>query len=202
MVDIQTSVKYKKLRRDLCVMADSFGSGGAKAIAESIRSLITAIDYDDPHLLRSHAEATLDILTGTLVAFAEGRTKASREALSMCQAARASFEAVDIEPDAGFDELGRELERLTIQGLNSIEAAITVTQWKRFPKQLAIELEAEGEKWREFKANVVDKWPWTDRTIPPTDRELVAQSRAEFARGEGVAIEDLVSQVRGSATTE
>lgn len=101
--------------------------------------------------------------------------------------------SIEDQAAVSFDELGREVEAGFDQMLN----ALTNLCGETVEGSDEARLRAEIDDVREFKESVLKMWPWTYRPKSPIDWQMVAESRAAFARGEGIPIEDLIRELGG-----
>ena len=195
------SIKKTDLFRDrLEKTIRSFDASVPAAFARAVRSFLTAVDYNDAALMRSRwtevgealVDATDEAIQKRLV-WTQGIKESYRDTL-------ADSEGMPLGLD-NLDELGREFKTnfdRALAVLNDIQQEVVgLFAIHKVEVPSAEQLRKEINELSAFRTDIVDNWPWIDRPLPPVDRQMVAESRAAFARGEGEPIEDVIRRTGG-----
>ncbi len=190
-----------KLIRELSRLVASLGEGGRQPVAESVQSILTAVQYDDIVLAESALEATR-------AAFREEVTRTVGAQLTTASEIRTFVQEMfsrigdqsPFEPDERLDKLGEATEAIHRFAVDRLQGILTHSGeiMKSLGIDLVDSLYAEMKFWDDFKINVLDTWPRSNREPLPVDREMVAASRAAIDRGEGIPLEDLIRSHSGN----
>jgi hypothetical protein len=172
------------------------------AVPQALRSLNTAMDYADRPLIRSHLNAVFEALRNLVqdhIRATRGRRQVAKDTWDKIWA------ILREHPCESYDEVGKEfglicddmLERLT----RFREQAVRPLQEREYAIENAAELDREIDELQRFKKGILDDWPWSEWPLPSVNREMVAASRAAFARGEkGERLDDLIQRLGGDPT--
>ncbi len=177
-------------------------STGNQEFADVMRSVLVAAEYEDDHLLRSSINAALeqyqeevDNLIVRAIAFTEKSEK-------IWIKARTEMTGSPCAED--IDDLGNHLVylfRTAEEKLTEIrETRVVPLREHGHDVNNAGRLEAGIAKMAQLKEYITRSWPWTSRKLPPVNRKMVAESRAEIAQGKGINIEDAIRQLGGDPT--
>jgi hypothetical protein len=163
------------------------------ALSQGIRALQTAMDYEDPTLIRSSFNAILESFQNLVEDSIQrqlGRPQLLREFW------RKIWEVLRCQPLENVDELGKQIkDRIDkqLENLTSLrDGPVRMLQARGYPVENAQQLDRAIADVEELKAGIFENWPWSNQALPAVDREMVAESRAAIARGEGERMEDLI----------
>jgi len=213
--DYQMANTSKKSNTELDQFRDSLKKwikkyeGEPDAFNEAMKSLLTALEYKDFEMMKAHLETARDSLLDKTITKIERFVSLSKQVLDdldkrfFCSL---NFVYDPIVPlETSFDETGNSLSELVDSMLSRIDKlmdAVTFFHTKNIGIPNASELVDQSNRWLSVQENVVGTWPWSYREPPPVDRNMIAESREAFKRGEGVAIEDLIRQLGGNPTKD
>jgi hypothetical protein len=187
-------------RRDrLEKLLRSFDARIPSAFAQAVQSFLTAYDYQDVALMRSHLVAVREAMLDTASGAIQKRLEFARAIRESYEDALAVFEDGPVE--AGLvDELGREIVETIdslLPAMTELEdGVVTIFQQHKIEVPNAGELRAEIAALIAIRSTVCDTWPRLDQ-LPPVDRNMIAESRASFDRGEGEPIDELIRRLGG-----
>jgi hypothetical protein len=200
----ETSRRNKRewVKAELESLAKLEESRAAPTALQAVQSLLTSLDYPDAVLVRSHVntflDASRDFVSDILQSFL-GRPKLIREAWK-----RIWEESLKGRPFENLDDVGREFESVVNKALIDLidlrDGPLRTLHAHGYDIVNAAQLESDIADLRKLKADVLEDWPWSDRSLPPVDRQMVQESRAAIARGEGERIEDLIRRLGGEPT--
>lgn len=188
----------EQTRDDLAKLTASIDSGLPASFAPAIEAVFTALEYQDETLRRSaveSAKSALGDMIDDVIAKRVGATRAARGEVV------ARVEGLGFSPGPESDALGRELGRTFdehIRSLVGFRDGVVRPAARHTTIARAAELDAEIAAVEALKTAVVGDWPWSDRPVPPFDPATRARSRAAIARGDVVALEDLIRQLGGT----
>jgi hypothetical protein len=167
---------------------------------QAMRSLLAAMEYRDSVLMRSHLTALLkfwqefteDAIRGSL-----GKPERIREAWKV------TTEDLKESPAENYDEVGRFIDssfKETLKDLTDLrDGPVKMLRDRGVEVANSSDLEREIQALEKLQTGILENWPWSDRPLPPVDRQMVAESRAAFARGEkGERAEDLIRKLGGT----
>lgn len=184
------------VREALKRMVDGFDTALPPAFTRAVKSLLAAMDYDDPALIRSHLNEAFESLRDVINEAIEKRLGWPQRAKEDC---RRIFEAIEAEPAEHFDELGRALGAFfdkLLKGLTDLrDGPVRLLTEDGYELENAPHLERAIRELTDLKNSTLEDWPWSDREPPPLNRKMVADSMAAIARGEGERIEDLIKRL-------
>lgn len=169
------------------------------SLSRAARSLLTAFEYEDRTLIRSHLEE----LRSAIVGLASG---AITRQIALSRSHREQFEryaaSYGVFPSEAADELGRAIGDLFRTWSLTLTELRDGTVRKLAEGGCAVpgadDLDREIDALVAFRASFADGWPWSHRPLPAIDREMVKGSRAAFDRVEGIPLADLIRQLGGT----
>jgi hypothetical protein len=187
------------LQEHLEGLDDELDAGIPLAFTQAVKSFLTALDYDDPALMRSHLNDAREALRDVIREVIAQRLEWPRRAREGCQRVKEKIVGC---PRESWDDLGKGLASRFDKRLQSLtdlrDGSVRALQERGYEVENAPQLERAIEELRELKERTLANWPWTDKELPPVDRNMVAESRAALARGEGERIDDLIGRLAGS----
>jgi len=189
------------LIRELGRLVASLEESGPQPVAESIQSMMAAVQYGDIVLAESALEATREAFRKEVTQTVGAQLMWASEIRTFVQEMFSRIgDRTPLEPDERLDKLGEATEaihRFAVDRLQDI-----LTRSGEIMKSLGIDLidslYAEMKFWDDFKINVLGTWPWSNQPPLPVDREMVAASQAAIERGEGIPLEDLIRSYSGN----
>jgi hypothetical protein len=180
-------------------LAGRFDASIPQAFTQAMKSFLTAMDYDDAALMRSHLNAALESLQQVVYEAVQQRLELPHQAKEACSKIRGLLKGRVSE---NWDELGRMLDSHFSEALKILtdlrDGPVRLLQEHGHEVENAPQLGRAIEELEELKHGILDDWPWSDRKLPPVDRQMVAESRAAIKRGEGERIEDLIRRLGGT----
>jgi hypothetical protein len=188
-----------KLREEIERLAGLHDASIPQSFTQAMQSFLTAMDYNDSTLMRSHLNAALEAMQQVVFEAVQKRLGLSRGARETCRKIRDLMKGCAYED---WDELGRSLESRfdeTLKVLTDLrDGPVKSLRDHGYEVGNAAQLDRAVEELQELKSGMLDDWPWSDRELPPVDRQMVAASRAAIKRGEGERIEDLIRRLSGA----
>jgi hypothetical protein len=179
-------------------LAGRFDASLPQAFTQAMQSFLTAMDYEDAALMRSHLNAALESLQQVVHDAVQKRLGLPQQVREACRKIRALLNGRVSE---SWDELGRMLESRFSETLTILtdlrDGPVRLLQEHGHEVENAPQLDRAIGEIQELKHGVLDDWPWSDRELPPVDWEMVEASRAAIKRGEGERIEDLIRRLGG-----
>jgi hypothetical protein len=175
---------------------------GTRALfVRAIEKFLSAAEYSDQALMRSHFEEAKASLGDSLADSVEALVKSSSTPLGKIKEFMDLSEGEPVEPDEQFDELGHSLSRVVSAALRHLGAyrdgPLAMARRRGIEVPNAAKLDEHIAQWQGVKANLVDCWPWTDAPLPPADRVMIAASRAALRTGEqGESLEAVIERRR------
>lgn len=180
-------------------LAGRFDASLPQAFTQAMQSFLTAMDYDDAALMRSHLNAALESLQQVVHDAVQKQLGLPQQAGEACRNIRDLLKGRVSE---SWDELGRMLESRFSETLKILtdlrDGPVRLLQEHGHEVENAAQLDRAIEELQDLKHGALDGWPWSDRELPPVDWEMVEASRAARQRGEGEPIEDLIRRLGGS----
>lgn len=142
----------------------------------------------------AHAEALRALDAADLV----------RECLTFSPGLQVVWERAWQDATAGhirdYQDVGLSLRGLferTLNVLNRVQWwARNVARETGHPVEGLERLDQDIQGFQRQRDRIVENWPWEDRPWPPLNREMVAESRASSARGEGEDVSTLLDRAR------
>jgi hypothetical protein len=172
------------------------------AIPEAMKAVLTAMEYNDPALIKSHLNTAFEALKDLISDAIEtrlGRPLAIRDGWLKIR------KELSGRPAEDYDELGEEIEsvfdELLADMVNLLEGPVRMLQDRDYAVENAGRLETETEELKKLKEDILSLWPWSSQELPPVNRKMVTESRAAIARGEGESIEVLIRRLQEGAST-
>jgi len=166
---------------------------------QSMRAFLTAMDYQDPVLIRSHLNSACEMLAETIEAKIQDRRGWPQVAEESCNKILAEVEGHPLE---NVDDIGKKIESLFDQMIGRLTELRD--QWVVPLKDRGIEIESAPvleeliRELRSMKTIKLKDWPWSKLPLPLVNRKMIEASRASLARGEGERIEDLIRRLGGT----
>lgn len=175
------------------------GSETSFPFAQAIRSLLTALEYDDPAIRDSHLENAKQCFIDHAEEFISESIKESRASRILCEGHVQSFSEEMISPSRKFDEYGEKLQEFTQMNLRMLvkmqRELFSVYEDVVFSG--AGPLQNEIQRWRHFENSFLKPWPWTSRTRKPVDRGMLTEAKLARERGEkGLPAEEAIAQLK------
>lgn len=181
-------------------------------LARAMDALRAALEYDDPTLVRSHLEDVKHTLFEDMKQDVDSLVHWTRSKRSIWNDGIAHSSAFVSDPALAsmpaslrgvlVDALGRSMMGFHGTVLRTLQSCrngpATRMEWLGEPLLYVGALDEEIAWWQEAGAAVLTDWPWNQRSLPPVDRTMIAESRDAFARGEGTPIEDLIRKHPGA----
>jgi hypothetical protein len=190
-----------KLREEIERLAGLYDAGIPQAFAQAMQSFLTAMDYNDPTLMRSHLNAALEAMRQVVYEAVQKRLGLPQRVKETCRKIRDLMKGCPCED---WDELGQALESRfdeTLKVLTDLrDGSVKSLREHGYEVGNAAQLDRAAEELQQLKSGMLDDWPWSDRKLPPVDRQMVAASRAAIKRGEGEQIEDLIRRLSDAAS--
>ncbi len=192
-----------RLREELGRIIGQFDPGVPRAFAQAMKALLTAMEYQDPTLVRSSLEEVLESLRDVTREAIEKRLGWPELSRRACRKIR---EAMKGFPQENFDELGEGIESQFDRMLEILtdlrDGPVKMLQDKGYEVENAVQLERDIRELQELKQGMLENWPWSSQSLPPVDREMVARSKAAIARGEtGESLEELIRRLGGDPSS-
>jgi hypothetical protein len=192
-----TNTLRDALERLTSPLEDSSASAGFFRAMQAVQE---ARQYDDPVLIKHHlaeASESLRAVVNEAVRKSLGRPSQIGE---LCRRLRDGLTQDDLTGGRA-DEVGRELEarfdRL-IGWLSRIRTEpVQLLLDRGYEVENVARLDQDIQELRSLKEETLSRWPWSAAALPPVDRNMIAESRAALARGEGERIEDLIQRLKG-----
>jgi hypothetical protein len=164
-------------------------------VAQALQSVLTAFEYEDRPLIRSHLETAISALTEAVGEIVDKH-------LAHCQLVRTTIRRLAAEiggsPSEEFDQVGKAVARvvdnLILVLTESRDVAVrmkrggTETPWESAVHTELNELEI-------LRATLLAGWPWSHLPLPASDPAMLARSREQAQRGEGVSLDELIQQI-------
>jgi hypothetical protein len=185
--------KVEEARSKIERCANQLASDGFLSLAQVVSSILTAMDYKDAPLIKSHVHAAFEEFAARVDASIVQRVAGVniiREAWRSVREEIIGFPVEDV------DELGKAL--LSIIDLNLVkligmrDEVVRLLQKHGYEIKNAERLDTEIEELTRLKANLLAAWPWSSRTLPPVNRKMVAESRAAIVHGKGMSMEEVI----------
>jgi len=193
---------HDPLREEIERLVGRFDAGIPQAFTQAMQSFLTAMDYDDAALMRSHLNAALESLQQVVCEAVQKRIELPHQVREACRKIRDLLKGRVSE---NWDELGRMLDARFGEALKILtdlrDGPVRLLQEHGHEVENAAQLDRAIEELQELKHGVLDDWPWSDRELPPVDWQMVEASRAGRRRGEGEPIEDLIRRLGGNPAT-
>jgi hypothetical protein len=190
-----------EMREEIERLASLQDASVPQAFTQAVQSFLTAMDYNDSTLMRSHLNTALEAMQQVLYEVVQKRLALPQRAKEACRKIR---DLMMGRVGEDWDELGRALEQRfneTLKVLTDLrDGAVKLLQQHGHEVENAAQLDRAIEALKELKRGVLDDWPWSDRDLPPVDWDMVDASRAARQRGEGEPIEDLIRRLGGNPT--
>jgi hypothetical protein len=193
--------KADDLRELVAKCAADLVPNGLESMAEAMKSVLTATEYEDDTLFRSSINAALeqyrDIVDRDIDEFI-GLSGGVRDVWTKVKKDLTGCPAEDL------DDVGGPLESLFERALAVLlrmrDGPVRSLQEHEYEVKNADRLDAEIEEISRLKTNVMAVWPWTSRKLPPVNRKMVAESREAIAQGKGMSMEEAIRSLGGDAT--
>jgi hypothetical protein len=187
------------LQEEIERLAGRFDASIPQAFTQAMQSFLTAMDYDDAALMRSHLNAALESLQRVVHEAVQKRLQLPDQVREACRKIRDLMKGLVCE---NCDELGRMLDSRFNEALRILtdlrDGPVRLLQEHGHEVENAPQLARAIEELQELKHGILDDWPWSDRELPPVDWEMVEASRAARQRGEGEPIQDLIRRLGGN----
>lgn len=192
-----TAGAVNELRHELDALVEAVPAGTPPGLAEAVRGLMAAIDYNDPALIRSHWETMREAVVTTADAEIDRLLVRAERTKVLCDRVR----ALDAAPVEEYDRLGRALEQLFAGLGGSIDRlrATWIDLARKYGANVskAAALDDADREIQILQERTLRNWPWSSGGLPPVDRGMVNRSREARARGEGFSIEEAIRRVAG-----
>ena len=193
-----SKVTHDSLRAEIEGLVGQFDASIPQSLTQALQSCLTARDYHDIILLRSHLIAALASLQKVVYEAVQKRLGWPQQAREACQRI---FDLIKGCPVENWDDVGKALESRFEETLKILadlrDGAVKSLQEHEYDVDNADQLERDIEELQKLKKSVLENWPWSNQALPPVDRGMVARSRAAIVRGEGESIDDLIRRLGG-----
>jgi hypothetical protein len=203
MPETSCRTRLDELRAEIETLLARFDWSVSPAFGEAIQAFLTAMDYEDPTLMRSHLATALEALRDLTH---DSIRKRLGWPIRVKEAWGRIWERLKECPSESYDEVGREMDSALGQLLKSLtdlrDGAVQMLREHGYEVDNATALESDIEELKSIKDGILESWPWSDRALPPVNRDMVAASRAAIARHEGESIEDLIHRLGGDPTRD
>jgi hypothetical protein len=190
---------FRQKLDDLRLRADGHGS----PFFEAMEKVLTAASYQDDTLMRAALEEANTALVASVEQAVDDLAAYSSAFRQLIQEFTRDLEGRVVEPDEQFDELGHVISRIVAGASDAMrdlrDGAVATVSKHGVEVPNAEKLDEHIAYWETVKADLVDGWPWSTGPIPlpPTDREMVARSRAAWQAGErGESLEAVIARRR------
>lgn len=201
-IDRQTA--RDRMRTELVKVVGELDADVPAGFTRAVRSFLTALEYDDPALVRSHLHAALEALVGVTDEAVRRRLGWPERIEAPCRALRELAEQA--EPGQ-FDDLGREtaarFDRMIAALTDLRDGPVKLLLDHGYEVGAADQLDRDVRALMRLKEDTLGNWPWSVAALPPLDRQMLAESRAAFQRGEpGEPVEELIGRLGGGTANE
>jgi hypothetical protein len=145
-------------------------SGLDPVLTETIWSLVAALEYRNPALVRSRFNHIVEAIRQDVQKRISGVIGTS-EIVAKALAA----ELEDIDPKS-YQSVGKSIKADLEQMINTLEqmSAIAASLSRLgYDVENKSPLDLEIQAMRAVKAEILSDWPWEDRPLPPIDRKMV-----------------------------
>lgn len=167
------------------------------AFPQLIHAFLTAMDYNDSPLLESRANSIFEALQGMVN---DNIKKVLGSAEYLQRAWQHIVDFLQEHPSENCDELGKQFEaylQTGIAALNQLrDGPVKSMEDAGYAIADAPALADGIEELHKLTQSICENWPWSDRPLPPVNREMVARSRAELVLREGESFAEMVRRVR------
>jgi hypothetical protein len=167
-------------------------------LTEAMKSVLAAMDYNDPTLVRSSLnEAFLALAEemGTEIPECQKLVSYARE---VCREELEELRGVAAEE---FDEIGRALEEFLNGYLKHFERGRDLVRSlmdRGYEVRNAEVLTRSIEDLLALKKETLGDWPWSTQDVPPPlNRDVLAKARTAISEGRGEQIDDLIKRSGG-----
>jgi hypothetical protein len=206
MANVNNSLKPHAGRDHLEKVLASFDAGVPAAFAHAMKSFLTALDYEDPILMRARLFEVRDGLADAVNEAVEKRLRLPELAAEMCHAVLEDIEGHPFDSAEELEQIRRDMETnldrfsQALTDLRDEVVRVFVAHGLEVPN--AAQLQASIEKLQALKEEVFAGWPRVGQELPPVDRRMVEASRAAIDRGEGERVEELIRRLGGGDRAE
>ena len=198
---LDTHGSRDRMRLELDKLVGDSGSSVPAGFTQAMRSFLLAMEYDDAALMRSHLNAALESLV-------EVTNEAVRRRLGWPQRienpCRRLQEAADQGTVGEFDDLGREIATRFDKMISDLtdlrDGSVKLLLDHGYEIEEATKLDEDIKALMRLKEETLGNWPWSHSALPPVDRQMLAESKAAFLRGErGDPVDVLIANLSGSS---
>jgi len=169
------------------------------SFTNALLSLLAAVEYDDKELMRAAVQNALEECQQVVSEDIQNRLALAAETKEACDKVR---RVIENHPAEDWDQLGQAVERAIDATLGALTAIMDgpVKLLKQHNHEVEKEavLKAGIQELQALKQEVLGDWPWSDRELPPVNWDMVAASRAAFARNECESLSALIARLGGS----
>jgi len=100
------------------------------------------------------------------------------------------------------DDIGEALVAYVDEKIKSLtelrDGPVKLLMEKGFEIKNFAQLTSEIAELVAQRTSIDESWPWSTLPMPPVDEEMLKESKAAFARGEGIPIQDLIRELGGT----
>jgi len=164
-------------------------------VAQAMQSVVAALEYEDRPLIRSHLETAIAALSE---AVGDDVNKQLTGSQSVRVAVHRLTTEVGVRPSEEFDQVGKTVA-LAIGNFTRIltEASSLAVRLKRAGADAPWEdaVRTELQELEALRVSLVGGWPWSHLPLPASDAAMLARSRDQATRGEGVPLDELIRQI-------
>jgi hypothetical protein len=182
--------EFARLLKELEVGADP-------ELVNAFRSVLTAMEYGDSVLIRSHLNVAFEYMKKKVESDIQSVLSNSLRAKTVLKDFLADIEGEPYEDWDGMGESIRSMLDNLTQSMSELQDAANMLRARGHETEGAEQLEAESKELLSLKRGILDNWPWSTRALPPADRRMVAESRKAFAGGGFQSVDELVRQLGG-----
>jgi hypothetical protein len=189
----------EELELKLKVIEDR-GNRTSFAFAQAVRSILTALEYNDDELLGSHLETAKQCFIDLAEEKIADSIKDSKDMFMQCEKFVDSFASQGVvSPSKELDDAGEQLQKivqLQLKQLTDLQRS-NASAFDEIALSGSGPLQNEINRWREFENSYLKEWPWGSRKRKPVDRAMLAEAKRSRERGEtGIPVEDLINKLK------
>lgn len=167
-------------------------------LTEALKSLLTAIEYQDDTLIRSSLNVVLEFLKDEIEGVIEKKVGSARIIRNMWLKIKNEIEG---HPRENWDDLGNQIKSIFRNVLDPLvelnRDLIPRLQKQECEIENAFHLENEVNDLQLLEKEILGNWPWSGHESIKTDRAMVAESMSAIKRGESNRIQDIIRSLGG-----
>jgi hypothetical protein len=192
----------ERMRTELEKLVGELDASVPTGFTQAKKSFLTAMDYDDVALMKSHLNTAMESLVEVTNEAVQRRLGWPQRIEDPCKRLQEFAEQAD---PGEFDDLGRDIESRfdkMIQILTDLrEGSVQLLLKHGYEVESVEQLESDIEAMRGLKEQTLGGWPWSADALPALDQKMLAESKAAWAQGEkGIPVDELIRQIRGETT--